>query len=101
MICLKVVLEKSEMVLSVKNTFDEPVKIEDGFIHTSKKDQNRHGIGLKNVQMVLDKYDGMGMIRYEKGWFYYTAETENVSVSFFCAKNVELCNIIVEFCNAY
>lgn len=73
MICLKVVLEKSEMVLSVKNTFDESVKIEDGFIHTSKKDQNRHGIGLKNVQMVLDKYDGMGMIRYEKGWFYYTA----------------------------
>lgn len=72
-VCLKVVLEKSEMVLSVKNTIDEPVKIEDGFIHTSKKDKGRHGIGLKNVQMVLDKYDGMGMMRYEKGWFYYTA----------------------------
>lgn len=73
MICLKVVLEKSELVLSVKNTFDEPVKIEDDFIHTSKKDKNRHGIGLKNVQMVLDKYDGMRMTRYEEGWFYYTA----------------------------
>ena len=72
-ICIKVTLEKSEMVLSVKNTIDEPVNIENGVIHSSKKDKNKHGIGLKNVQMVLDKYDGMGRMRYEKGWFYYTA----------------------------
>lgn len=36
MICLKIVLEKSEMVLSVKNTFDEPVEIESGFIHMTR-----------------------------------------------------------------
>ena len=70
---LKIVLEKREMVISVKNTVSEPIKIEDNFICTTKKDKRGHGIGLKNIQMVLDKYDGMGMMRYEDGWFYYTA----------------------------
>lgn len=69
---LKIVLEKREMVISVKNTVDAPVKIEDNFIHTSKKDKRNHGIGLKNIQIVLDKYDGMGLMRYKDGWFYYT-----------------------------
>ncbi len=70
---LKIVLEKKEMVVSVKNTVNEPVQIGDDFIYTTKKDKRKHGFGIKNIQMVLDKYDGMGMMRYEDGWFYYTA----------------------------
>lgn len=70
---IKLVKEQKEIVLSIKNTVGEPVDIESGLIHTSKKDKHKHGIGLRNVQMVLEKYDGIGMMRYEKGWFYYTA----------------------------
>lgn len=41
-------------------------------ICTSKEDKRKHGIGLKNVQMILDKYQGIGMMRYEDGCFSYT-----------------------------
>ena len=72
-IYIKLVMEQKEIVLSIKNTVDEPIDIESGFIQTNKKEKHKHGIGLRNVQMVIDKYDGMGMMRYENGWFYYTA----------------------------
>ena len=42
-------------------------------LSTSKADKANHGIGLKNVQMVLEKYDGMSRIHSEDGWFYFTA----------------------------
>lgn len=70
---VKIVLEKKQIILSIKNTVDGPVNIVNNSICTSKKDKNKHGIGLKNIQMVLDKYDGICMMRYEDGWFYYTA----------------------------
>ncbi len=72
-IYIKLVREKKEFVISIRNPVEKPVKIESGQIASHKPDKNRHGIGLRNVRMVLDKYDGMGMMRYEEGYFYYTA----------------------------
>lgn len=72
MIRLKLVKEKQQMVLSVQNPVLVPVEIKNNYIQTSKKDKKSHGIGLKNIQMVLDKYGGIGRMRYDKGWFYYT-----------------------------
>lgn len=69
---LKFVKEKQQIVLSVQNPVSSPVKIQGNLIETNKRDKKNHGIGLKNIQMVLDKYDGMGRMRCEKGWFYYT-----------------------------
>lgn len=70
----KLVLEKQQIVLSVQNPLAEKLTILDGNkIKTSKKDAENHGIGLQNVQMVLDKYQGIGGIRCEDNWFYYTA----------------------------
>lgn len=54
-------------MLSIRNTVSEPVDIQDDAIPTSKEDKRKHGIGLKNVQMILDKYQGMGMMHYEDG----------------------------------
>jgi len=51
----------------------EPVDIQNDEIPTSKEDKVKHGIGLKNVQMILNKYEGMGMMRYEERCFLYTA----------------------------
>lgn len=70
---LKLIREKKEIVLSVQNRVDEPVQTESPFLPTRKKDVYRHGIGLRNVQRVLDKYQGSGRKRCEDGWFYYTA----------------------------
>lgn len=50
-----------------------PVIIENNEIPTSKEDKGKHGIGLRNVQMIRDKYEGMGMMSCEEGSFSYTA----------------------------
>lgn len=70
---IKILREKRELLLSVRNPVSVPVRISNKGINTKKKDKKRHGFGLKNVQMVLEKYGGMGMMRYEEGYFYYTA----------------------------
>ena len=73
--------EKQQMVLSVQNPVAVPVEIKNNDIQTGKGDKKNHGIGLKNIQMVLDKYGGIGRIRCDKGWFYYTAvipQTEEI-----------------------
>ena len=78
---LKLVKEKQQMVLSVQNPVAVPVEIKNNDIQTGKGDKKNHGIGLKNIQMVLDKYGGIGRIRCDKGWFYYTAvipQTEEI-----------------------
>lgn len=70
---IKLVREKRQFVLSIRNPVSEPVDIQNNETPTSKKDKGKHGIGLKNVQMILNKYQGMGMMRYEEGYFSYTA----------------------------
>lgn len=72
-IWIKLVREKRQFVVSIRNPVSAPVAIENNEIHTSKEDKRKHGIGLKNVQMILEKYHGMGMMRYEEGCFFYTA----------------------------
>ena len=79
-IWVKLVREKRQFVLSIRNTVSEPVDIQDDAIPTSKEDKGRHGIGLKNVRMILDKYQGMGMMRYEEGCFSYTAVIPEIKV---------------------
>lgn len=70
---VKIIRERRQLVLSVRNPVSEPVSIENGQIRTGKEDKTKHGIGLKNVYLILEKYEGMGMMRYEDGCFYYTA----------------------------
>lgn len=70
---LKLIREKKQLVLSIQNPVSGEVLIRDDQIYTNKKDKKNHGIGLKNVQMVLDKYQGIGMMRYDEGQFHYTA----------------------------
>ena len=70
---LKLIREKQQLVLSIQNPVSGEVLIRDNQICTSKEDRKNHGIGLENVQMVLDKYQGIGMMRYEEGEFHYTA----------------------------
>ena len=70
---LKIVREKKQLVLSIQNPVANPVEIKENQISTSKNDKKNHGIGLKNVQMVLEKYQGFGNMHYKNGWFYYTA----------------------------
>lgn len=72
-IWVKLVREKRQFVISIRNPVSAAVIIENNEISTSKEDKEKHGIGLKSVQMILEKYEGIGMMRYADGRFSYTA----------------------------
>ncbi len=58
--------------LSIKNTALKPIQNESGLYATSKKDDVEHGIGLKNVQSVVEKYSGVLQTKFEDGCFAIT-----------------------------
>ena len=51
----KMVLEDGELILSVSNPVAEPVIIDGKKIATTKKDGRNHGIGLLNVNGVIER----------------------------------------------
>lgn len=70
---LKFVKEKDNVIISVKNTYDGKLDIKDGEIQTSKKyEMNEHGIGIKNIIDVIEKYQGSYAIKNDKHEFYFS-----------------------------
>lgn len=72
-IWVKIVLESQQMIVSVKNSVEKNVDIQDDLIHTTKRDAVNHGIGLKNIRLVLQKYHALGSMTCHDGYFWYTA----------------------------
>ena len=60
------------ITLSIANT-SKPVKIVNGHIPSTKKEP-AHGYGLLNVHDILTQLHAEYSIRYEAGWFRFTAE---------------------------
>lgn len=57
---LKFIKKDSKIIIAVKNTFNQPIRYEDGEIGTSKLlDSEEHGVGIKNVERILEKYGGI------------------------------------------
>lgn len=54
--------------VEIKNTSGKK-EIEKGLVKTSKKDSKNHGIGLKNVQKMVEKCGGIYEIKYEDEMF--------------------------------
>lgn len=69
----KMVLEEGELILSVRNPVAVPVIIDGKRIVTTKKDGGKHGIGLLNVNGVIERSGGTSALRCEDGWFYFSA----------------------------
>lgn len=58
-ISLYIESEKDFFFLDCTNTIDqEKVQYKDKKLSTTKKDRSNHGFGLKNIQAVVDKYEG-------------------------------------------
>lgn len=70
---VKMVLEEEQLVLAVRNPAREPVQSKDHRILTSKRDKERHGIGLLNVDDVIRRNGGTSVLKWEDGWFSFTA----------------------------
>lgn len=68
-IVAKVGSYNNQIYLEIKNTVAEKVTIKDDKLVTSKKDKLNHGIGSRNVEEAVKKYDGTIFYQYENGWF--------------------------------
>lgn len=73
MIYFKMVLEDGQLILSVRNPVAEPVKIRGNTVITTKKDKSVHGIGLKNVDSVIQRNNGTSVIQCKNGMFSFSA----------------------------
>lgn len=62
--------EKNVFIMTVVNPFDhELLKNEEGELITSKGDNKKHGIGLKSIKKVTQKYSGSVVIETDDGKF--------------------------------
>ena len=69
----KMVMEESQLILSVRNPVSEPVQIKNNTVISGKKDSIYHGIGLSNIDTVVKKYHGTSVLKCEDGWFSFAA----------------------------
>ena len=69
---VKLILEDDNIVLSVKNTYDGNVITSEGSYITTKKNKKNHGIGIKNMIQVIEKYDGYYSISYDERYFSFS-----------------------------
>ena len=75
---MKLVKEKDNIIISVKNTYDGKLNIKDGEIQTSKKyEMDEHGVGIKNIIEDITKYQGSYAIRNDNNEFYFSVILPN------------------------
>lgn len=61
------------MILSVRNTYGRPVQYENDEMITSKSiDPEEHGIGIKNIVSVINKYNGSHAIKVMEDEFFFS-----------------------------
>lgn len=70
---VKFIKEKSNIIISVKNTYNGVINIRDGKIQSSKLyEKEQHGIGIDNIIDVVDKYSGIYSIEHTDSEFYFS-----------------------------
>ena len=75
---LKFIQEGDNIIISVKNTYNGKLEIKDGEIQTSKLyESDEHGIGIKNIIDVIEKYQGSYTIQNDKEEFYFSIMLPN------------------------
>ena len=68
---MKFVVDERHIVLSVTNTFADKPSEMDGELVTSKDDElGNHGVGLKNVREIVEKYDSCCTVNFDDEWFF-------------------------------
>lgn len=60
---------QSLIFITIENTVAKDVKIKNNQLVTTKKDTRYHGLGSKNVESAVKKYNGRLSYHCEDGWF--------------------------------
>lgn len=75
---LKLVNEDNMIIISVKNTFAHSICYADGEIKSSKLVKTEeHGVGIKNIVRVIEKYNGSYIIKDNNEEHYFTSFLKN------------------------
>lgn len=69
---LKMQYSCERLILQVANPYRNEVAYENGEIVTSKADKHSHGFGLKNIERVVEKYDGYMEVNHKN--FVFTVD---------------------------
>lgn len=69
---VKFILEDDNVVLSVKNSYDGNIIFLEGEYVTTKNNKLNHGIGMKNMIQVIEKYDGFYSIKHDEKYFSFS-----------------------------
>ena len=56
---VKLFLYKNNLTVVVKNPYENKIKMEAGYIHTSKTEQEEHGYGSKSVESAVERNEGV------------------------------------------
>ena len=73
MILVQIFNEDGMIKIGVKNTFSNPIVYENGEIKSTKLVQaEEHGVGIKNIIEVIEKYGGSYIIKDDNYEFYFS-----------------------------
>jgi|GEM_PF-7060989 len=74
---LKMKMEEGHFILSVRNScIGDAVEDEEGFATTKTLEPERHGLGIKNIIRVVEKYQGSYVIEPGEEDFYFSIYIE-------------------------
>lgn len=69
MVSVKIKLSRGQFIIKVSNTFNGIVIERANNLITKKEDDGNHGLGIKNIKKVLEKYNGSMDIEYNATTF--------------------------------
>ena len=72
MVKVSVFSKNSFVLLQFENYFEDELKLTEGQPETTKKNAEMHGIGLKSMRAIAEKYGGNLTINMENHWFTVT-----------------------------
>lgn len=65
----KLIYGQERLIISMSNPYKTDVRYENGEIVTTKKDNQKHGFGIKNIEKVVKKYNGYMEITHDNQIF--------------------------------
>lgn len=69
----KFMVEDELIILSVKNTYNQPLVYDNDEIRNSKTvEPEAHGVGIKNIIRIVEKYEGEYVIQHNEMEFYFS-----------------------------
>lgn len=63
------IYDRRRIIFEVHNTYTGIIKLEQGKLQTVKDNWLYHGIGLQNVALVTERYNGTVDINFDNNWF--------------------------------